>query len=89
MPYGTLGVNRDQWASGVENADRKRFDAILEKVLAELEPVALQEQMFCINFFQMDVISPTTKNTQTTLDVMEKNIDIAASPANQNSIIFV
>jgi len=62
----------------VESADRIRFDALLEKVLAELEPIALQEQLFCINFFQMDVISPTTKNTQTTLE-MEKTVDMSQS----------
>lgn len=56
----------------MENADREKFDATLEKVLAELEPVALEEQMFCINFFQLDVLSPTGKNTQTTLDPEEK-----------------
>ncbi|XP_001353799.1 exocyst complex component 1 [Drosophila pseudoobscura] len=78
IPYGTLGINRDQWGPGVESADRVRFDALLEKVLAELEPIALQEQLFCINFFQMDVISPTTKNTQTTLD-MEKALDMSQS----------
>lgn len=69
IPHGTLGINRDQWGPGVDSADRVRFDALLEKVLAELEPIALQEQLFCINFFQMDVISPTTKNTQTTLEM--------------------
>lgn len=78
IPYGTLGINRDQWGPGVETADRMRFDALLEKVLAELEPIALQEQLFCINFFQMDVISPTTKNTQTTLE-MEKAVDMTQS----------
>ncbi|XP_017111862.1 exocyst complex component 1 [Drosophila elegans] len=78
IPYGTLGINRDQWGPGVESADRIRFDALLEKVLAELEPIALQEQLFCINFFQMDVISPTTKNTQTTLE-MEKAVDMSHS----------
>lgn len=41
-------------------------------MLAELEPVALEEQLFCINFFQLDVLSPTGKNTQTTLDPEEK-----------------
>ncbi|KAH8246015.1 hypothetical protein KR026_006889 [Drosophila bipectinata] len=78
IPYGTLGINREQWGPGVESADRIRFDALLEKVLAELEPIALQEQLFCINFFQMDVISPTTKNTQTTLE-MEKVVDMSQS----------
>lgn len=68
QPYGILGINREQWAPGAEPAERQRFDSILEKVLAELEPVALSEQHFCIAFFQLDVISPTGKNTQTTLD---------------------
>lgn len=40
----------------------------MDKVLSELEPVALSEQLFCIRFFQLDVLSPTTRNTQTTLD---------------------
>jgi len=43
-------------------------------VLAELEPVALCEQMFCIGFFQLDVmLSPTGKNTQTTLDALNQS----------------
>lgn len=72
VPYGTLGSSRDIWAANVENVDREKFDATLEKVLAELEPVALDEQLFCISFFQLDVLSPTGKNTQTTLDPEEK-----------------
>uniref|UniRef100_A0A1Y9HB66 Exocyst complex component Sec3 PIP2-binding N-terminal domain-containing protein n=1 Tax=Anopheles farauti TaxID=69004 RepID=A0A1Y9HB66_9DIPT len=68
QPYGILGVNKEMWSPGAEPAERHRFDLILEKVLAELEPVALSEQHFCIAFFQLDVISPTGKNTQTTLD---------------------
>lgn len=75
VPHGTLGVNREQWGPGVDAADRERFDAVLEKVLAELEPIALQEQKFCINFFQMDVISPTAKSGN--LDVMEKSTTTA------------
>lgn len=77
VPHGTLGVNRDQWGPGVDLADRERFDAVLEKVLAELEPIALQEQKFCINFFQMDVLSPSTKSGG--LDVMEKSMDMSQS----------
>nr|XP_019931037.2 exocyst complex component 1 [Aedes albopictus] len=69
QPYGILGVNRELWSAGAEPAERQKFDSILEKVLAELEPVALSEQHFCIAFFQLDVISPTGKNTQTTLDM--------------------
>lgn len=70
QPYGILGVNREQWSSGLDPTERQRFDTILEKVLAELEPVALSEQHFCIKFFQLDVLSPTTRNTQTTLDAL-------------------
>ncbi|XP_013100310.2 exocyst complex component 1 [Stomoxys calcitrans] len=77
VPHGTLGVNRDQWGPGVDSVDRDRFDAVLEKVLAELEPIALQEQRFCINFFQMDVVSPSAKSVG--LDVMEKSTDMSQS----------
>ncbi|XP_041780962.1 exocyst complex component 1 [Anopheles merus] len=68
QPYGILGTSKEMWSPGAEAIERQRFDSILEKVLAELEPVALSEQHFCIAFFQLDVISPTAKNTQTTLD---------------------
>ncbi|XP_050098632.1 exocyst complex component 1 [Anopheles aquasalis] len=68
QPYGILGVTKELWAPGADPSERQRFDSILEKVLAELEPVALSEQHFCIAFFQLDVISPTGKNTQTTLE---------------------
>ncbi|GAB0097853.1 Exocyst complex component 1 [Sergentomyia squamirostris] len=69
-PYGIIGVNRDLWAPGIDGPERQKLDGILEKVLGDLEPVALSEQMFCISFFQMDVLSPTSRNTQTTLDAM-------------------
>lgn len=68
QPWGILGVNKEQWSHSLDAAERQRFDSILEKVLAELEPVALSEQHFCIRFFQLDVLSPTLRNTQTTLD---------------------
>lgn len=74
-PYGLLGVNRDSWAPGAEHAERAAFDLVLEKVLAELEPVALSEQMFCIEFFQLTVLSPTGKNTMTTLDAITPDKD--------------
>lgn len=73
--YGILGINKEQWSNGLDANERQRFDSILEKVLTELEPFALSEQHFCIRFFQLDVLSPTTKNTQTTLDgIMNKSI---------------
>lgn len=59
--YGMLGINKEQWTSGLDVSERQRFDTIMEKVLTELEPVALSEQHFCIRFFQMDVLSPSAK----------------------------
>lgn len=91
QPYGLLGINRELWSNGVESNERQKFDSILEKVLAELEPVALSEQMFCIGFFQLDVLSPTGKNTQTTLDSVSTDAgkddrDVAALVVPQKRI---
>lgn len=58
---GLLGVERDQWTQDVDLEERARFDQVLEIVLSQLEPVCLSEQNFCISFFQLDVLSPTTK----------------------------
>lgn len=54
-----LGIDRDLWPSEVNSADRQRYDGTLERVLAQLEPVCLNEQKFCVSFFQLDIISPT------------------------------
>lgn len=63
--YGILGIPKDQWSAAIiDSGERQRFDGILEKVLTELEPVALSEQMFCINFFQLDVLSPTSSSSK-------------------------
>lgn len=58
---GLLGIERDQWVQEVDLEERARFDQILEIVLSQLEPVCLSEQNFCIAFFQLDVLSPSTK----------------------------
>lgn len=58
---GLLGVERDQWCVDVDADERQRFDEVLERALAELEPVCLAEQNFCVSFFQLDVLSSTTK----------------------------
>lgn len=84
QPYGILGVNRELWSNGLDSMERHRFDGILEKVLAELEPVALSEQHFCVEFFQLNVISPTTRNTQTTLDAMSPN-EVVISPTSEGT----
>ncbi|XP_055379059.1 exocyst complex component 1 [Condylostylus longicornis] len=72
VPYGTLGVPKDQWAHSVERTDRKKYDEILEKVLTELEPVALQEQLFCIAFFQLDAQTPEVDNSPK--EIQEKQV---------------
>lgn len=59
--WGLLGVEREQWGAEYDVTERTRFDQVLEKVLAQLEPVCLTEQNFCVAFFQLDVLSPTTK----------------------------
>uniref|UniRef100_A0A1A9VYT4 Exocyst complex component Sec3 PIP2-binding N-terminal domain-containing protein n=1 Tax=Glossina austeni TaxID=7395 RepID=A0A1A9VYT4_GLOAU len=74
-PYGTLGVNKEQWASGVDVSDRGRFDAVLEKVLTQLERIALNEQEFCIDFFETDAVSPPTKSNA--LDEMNRAVDVS------------
>ncbi|CAO1376976.1 unnamed protein product [Diamesa hyperborea] len=78
--YGILGLNKDQWSTGIDANERKLFDSVLEKVLTELEPIALSEQLFCINFFKLDTLSPNGgKNTQTTLD------DDSLTPSKEES----
>ncbi|KAK6637036.1 hypothetical protein RUM43_010710 [Polyplax serrata] len=69
-----LGIEREQWNQDIDEAERLRFDEIFETALTELEPFCLNEQNFCISFFQLDVLSPTTKNTQTTLDTAFSDI---------------
>lgn len=81
IPYGILGINREQWSVGVDPYDRQRYDNILERILNELQPVALSEQQFCISFFQLDVLSPVGRNSRTTLD--QSNISEGVSNKDQ------
>ncbi len=81
--YGILGINKENWGQGIDQNERRRFDSILEKVLTELEPIALNEQLFCINFFQLDILSPTGRNTQTTLDEM------SVTPSKEDKDVLV
>nr|XP_022906729.1 exocyst complex component 1 [Onthophagus taurus] len=76
-----LGSDID-WTLEASTKDRANFKVVLDKVLTQLEPVCLQEQLFCVNFFQLDILSPSSKNTQTTLDgremeqtLMDKKVD--------------
>lgn len=56
-----LGLDKELWPSEADFSDRQRYEATLERVLAQLEPVCLNEQQFCVSFFQLDVVSPTAK----------------------------
>lgn len=77
--YGILGLPKDQWSSSaVDSNERQRFDSVLEKVLTELEPMALNEQMFCINFFQLDVLSPTSSSKNAPSLAITPNKDLSS-----------
>lgn len=54
-------MDRELWSQESDIQERLRFDQVLEAVLSELEPVCLSEQNFCVSFFQLDVLSSTTK----------------------------
>lgn len=56
-----IGLEKDQWTLEANSQDRKRYDIVLEQVLTLLEPVFMQEQQFCVKFFQLDILSPITK----------------------------
>lgn len=83
-PIALIGLERDQWTLDVASHDRKKFDTVLEQVLTQLEPVFLQEQQFCMKFFQLDVLSPSAKDSETSIKIeydlvsqrkVEKQID--------------
>lgn len=68
LPVCLIGHDRDLWTLETSPENRAKYDDCLDKVLVQLEPVCLQEQQFCVAFFQLDVLSPSSKNTLTTLD---------------------
>lgn len=68
-PSGLLGIEKEQWTHDFDEEERTRFDQVLEIVLSQLEPVCLSEQNFCVSFFQLDVLSPTSK-----VSFMKKNL---------------
>jgi hypothetical protein len=77
-PTTLIGLDRDMWTLETSSHDRNNYKVTLEQVLTQLEPVCLQEQQFCVNFFQLDVLSPSAKNTLTTLDGPEIDINIVS-----------
>jgi exocyst complex component 1 len=54
-----LAQEREQWKATDDASDREKFDELLERALAQLEPMFLAEQKFCMVFFQLDLVSPT------------------------------
>ncbi|XP_018331372.1 exocyst complex component 1 [Agrilus planipennis] len=81
-----LGLDREQWTLEVISDDRQRYEIIIEQVLTQLEPVCLQEQQFCVTFFQLDILSPTSKNTQTTLDGMGAEVNVLPSKKAEKQV---
>lgn len=51
-----LGLDRDQWNLDITTIDRNRYESTLQHVLTLLEPVCLQEQQFCVSFFQVLIL---------------------------------
>lgn len=49
-----LGLDREQWNLETTTVERNRYESTLEQVLALLEPVCMQEQQFCVSFFQVN-----------------------------------
>uniref|UniRef100_A0A6P7G551 Exocyst complex component 1 n=1 Tax=Diabrotica virgifera virgifera TaxID=50390 RepID=A0A6P7G551_DIAVI len=80
-PTTIIGVDRDQWTLETSTKDRERYDLVLEQVLTQLEPVFMQEQQFCLKFFQLDVISSpkaldySIESDAVTARKIEKQID--------------
>ncbi|EEZ98592.2 Exocyst complex component 1-like Protein [Tribolium castaneum] len=79
-PTTLIGLDRDMWTLETNSNDRKNYKATLEQVLTQLEPVCLQEQQFCVNFFQLDVLTHGSKNTLTTLDGPAPETESVVSP---------
>lgn len=52
-PTTLIGLDRDMWSLETTTHDRKTYKVTLEQVLTQLEPVCLQEQQFCVTFFQV------------------------------------
>lgn len=59
-PSALLGVERDFWPD-TDPQERFRYHKVFDRVLAQLGPVCLEEQRFAVSFFQLDILSPTTK----------------------------
>lgn len=54
-PTTLLGLDRDLWTLETTAQDRNKYKSTLEQVLTQLEPVLMQEQQFCVAFFQVGI----------------------------------
>lgn len=59
----------------VDIHERKRLEDLLECALAELEPVCLIEQEFCVAFFALDQGSHDGDETSTSNKLPERSIN--------------
>lgn len=84
VQYGMIGVNRDLWPSGIDAEERRKLDSLLEKVLGDLEPVALSEQQFCITFFQMEAGAVSQGKSSDALNVSVEG-DLAAEATQRRT----
>ena len=48
-----LGLDRDQWTLETTTIEKNTYESTLDQLLTQLEPVCLQEQQFCVTFFQV------------------------------------
>jgi len=67
-----LGNEKDLWMVEVDIQERKRLEDLLECALAELEPVCLVEQEFCVGFFALD---QGINSDESATKVVEKSIN--------------
>ncbi|KAJ8968991.1 hypothetical protein NQ317_014494 [Molorchus minor] len=74
-PTALIGLDRDMWSLETSVQDRKRYDTVLEQVLTQLEPVLLQEQQFCVKFFQTTLDGADLSVEVVPLRKAEKQID--------------
>ncbi|CAG9854021.1 unnamed protein product [Phyllotreta striolata] len=73
-PTTIIGLDRDQWTLETSTKDREKYDTVLEQVLTQLEPVFLQEQQFCLKFFQLDALHNTEQDATASRKI-EKQIE--------------
>lgn len=85
VQYGMIGINRELWPNGLDSEERKKIEHLLETVLANLEPVALSEQKFCIAFFRMESTTSYTQSRST--DALNSSIERSGDAPTGESVL--